>query len=112
MEGDPGQRAVDSVANRAADGAGGAGGAPAAIARLRSLLNQAPSPSAGELARAWRAERALISALPPRYGQVLEALLSRLESAAMFGEESCSFSAADLRGELTVWLTKAERTLE
>ena len=89
-----------------------AGGVAAAIARLRSLLNRAPSPGASELARAWRAERDLISALPPRYGQVLEALLSRLESAALFGEESCSFSAADLRGELTVWLTKAERALE
>jgi hypothetical protein len=42
---------------------------------------------------------------------VLEALLSRLESAVMFGEESCSFSATDLRGELSVWLTKAERAL-
>ena len=101
MEGDPGRLATDC-----------AGGAPAAIERLRSLLNQAPSPNAGELTRAWRAERELISALPPRYGQVLEALLSRLESAALFGEESCSFSATDLRGELMVWLTKAERALE
>ena len=84
---------------------------PAAISRLRDALTQAPAPTAAERARAWRAERELLAALPPRYGQVLEALLSRLESAAMFGEESCSFSAADLRGELTVWLTKAERAL-
>jgi len=82
-----------------------------AIGRLRSVLDRTPALQAAELARAWRAERELLAALPPRYGQVLEALLLRLESAAMFGEESCSFSAADLRGELTVWLTQAERTL-
>lgn len=86
-------------------------GLPAAIGRLRGVLTQAPAPPAADLARAWRAERELLAALPPRYGQVLEALLSRMESAAMFGEESCSFSAADLRGELSVWLTKAERAL-
>lgn len=82
-----------------------------AIARLRGLLAQQPIARADAFARGWRAEQALIAALPPRYGQVLESLLSRFESAAMFGEESCSFSAADLRGELSVWLDKAERTL-
>ena len=82
-----------------------------AIGRLRSVLDRTPALQAAELARAWRAERELLAALPPRYGQVLEALLSRLESAAMFGEESCSFSATDLRGELSVWLAKAERAL-
>lgn len=85
---------------------------PTAIGRLQSLLARVPAPPAAELARAWRAERELLAALPPRYGQVLESLLSRMESAAMFGEESCSFSAADLRGELTVWLAKAARALE
>lgn len=83
-----------------------------AIERLRALLEQPPAARTDEWAHRWRAEHALIAALPPRFGQVLEALLARLESAAMFGEESCSFSAADLRGELQVWLTKAERALE
>lgn len=82
-----------------------------AIDRLRGLLAQQPIARADALARGWRAEQGLIAALPPRYGQVLESLLSRFESAAMFGEESCSFSAADLRGELSVWLDKAERAL-
>lgn len=100
MDGAPGTLAADRPA-----------GLPTAIARLRGVLTQAPAPTAAELAGAWRAERELLAALPPRYGQVLEALLLRLESAAMFGEESCSFSAADLRGELTVWLTQAERML-
>ncbi len=83
-----------------------------AIERLRALLALPATPRADEWASRWRAEHDLIAALPPRFGQVLEALLARLESAAMFGEESCSFSAADLRGELQVWLAKAERALE
>ena len=83
----------------------------AALARLRALLELQPAPRSDEWANRWRAESDLIAALPPRFGQVLEALLARLESAAMFGEESCSFSAADLRGELQVWLAKAERAL-
>jgi hypothetical protein len=83
-----------------------------AIERLRALLEQPPAAGTDAWAGRWRAEHDLIAALPPRFGQVLEALLARLESAAMFGEESCSFSAADLRGELQVWLAKAERALE
>lgn len=83
-----------------------------AVGRLRATLSPSSgSASAGDLARLWRSERALLEALPPRFPQVLEALLSRVESAALFGEESCSFSASDLRAELSVWLDKAERAL-
>jgi hypothetical protein len=38
---------------------------------------------------------------------VLERLLNQLESAALFTEESCSFSQADMVGALVDWLSKA-----
>jgi hypothetical protein len=79
-----------------------------ALARLRASL-QGAQPPAGALASMWRGEVALIASLPPRYGEVLESLLTRYESAALFGEESCSFSAGDLREQLGLWLDKAER---
>jgi len=45
--------------------------------------------------------------LPPRYRTVLEQLLSSLESSAMFSDESCSFSHADLADNLGQWLQHA-----
>jgi hypothetical protein len=59
----------------------------------------------------WRAQTALLSALPPRYGQVMEDLLGRMEAGSLFTEESCSFSQEDLQANLAVWLDKAEQTL-
>jgi hypothetical protein len=61
--------------------------------------------------RTWRAETALLSALPGRYSQVLEDLLSRIEAGSLFTEESCSFSHEDLQANLAVWLDKAGQTL-
>ncbi|WP_119155305.1 hypothetical protein [Caldimonas tepidiphila] len=49
--------------------------------------------------------------LPPRYGEVLANLLERLESAALFGGESCSFSQADLVAGLQGWIDKARERL-
>lgn len=61
-----------------------------------------------ELARTWRAAaQAHQPALPARYMEVLERVLSQLESAALFTEESCSFSQADMLGALGDWLTRA-----
>jgi hypothetical protein len=60
---------------------------------------------------AWRAETGLLADLPPRYGQVLEDLLGRLESGSLFTEESCSFSQEDLHSGLASWLQKARQTL-
>ena len=54
-----------------------------------------------------RAQTALLAALPPRYGEVLLQLLDRLESSALFSEESCSFSQRDLFDSLQLWLDKA-----
>lgn len=59
----------------------------------------------------WRAQTALLAALPPRYGQVMEDLLGRMEAGSLFTEESCSFSQEDLQANLTVWLDKATQTL-
>ena len=57
------------------------------------------------------ARDALPGALPPRYAQVLDQLLDRLESSALFSEESCSFSQRDLLDGLAQWLSKAKATL-
>ena len=61
--------------------------------------------------QAWRAQANVLSALPPRYGQVMEDLLGRLEAGSLFTEESCSFSQEDLQTNLAVWLDKASQTL-
>ena len=49
----------------------------------------------------------LLAALPPRFEEVLMQLLNRLESSALFTEESCSFSRNDLLDSLQMWLDKA-----
>ncbi len=58
-----------------------------------------------------RAETELLGALPPRYAEVLHGLLDRLESSALFAEESCSFSQTDLLDSLQLWLDKAAQQL-
>ena len=60
---------------------------------------------------ATRESHALIGALPPRYGTVLSGLLDRMESSALFTEESCSFSRKDLLESLQLWLDKARLQL-
>jgi len=54
-----------------------------------------------------RAQEPLLAALPPRYGEVWLGLLDRLESSALFSEESCSFSQSALLDNLDLWLQKA-----
>jgi hypothetical protein len=58
-----------------------------------------------------RAQDDLLQALPPAFGPVWHQLLDRLESSALFSEESCSFSHGDLLDSLTMWLDKAELRL-
>jgi hypothetical protein len=67
--------------------------------------------SAGALSDTARAQTALLAQLPPRYAEVLYGLLDRLESSALFSEESCSFSQKDLIANLQVWVDKARQTL-
>lgn len=58
-----------------------------------------------------RAQHALLAELPERYTTVLHDLLDRLESSALFAEESCSFSQHDLLDSLQLWLDKARQQL-
>jgi hypothetical protein len=44
-------------------------------------------------------------------GAVWLGLLDRLESSALFSEESCSFSQSALLDHLDAWLAKAQETL-
>ncbi|WP_019140104.1 hypothetical protein [Noviherbaspirillum massiliense] len=67
--------------------------------------------SIADFCRTWRAQTTLLAALPPRYGQVMEDLLGRMEAGSLFTEESCSFSHEDLQANLSVWLDKASQTL-
>jgi hypothetical protein len=82
--------------------------------RLRSALaeHRAGELPADELAQALRGETALLARLPPRYAAALEDVLVRLESAALFSEESCSFSQRDLVEALEAWLTQAQQQLQ
>lgn len=54
----------------------------------------------------------LLAALPPQFATVLQQLLDRLESGALFSEESCSFSQKDLLDSLQQWLDHAQGQLD
>ena len=64
--------------------------------------------SVNDLARDWRdGAYAHEPELPQRYLDVMERLLNQLESSALFTEESCSFSHADMVAALADWLARA-----
>ncbi len=65
-----------------------------------------------EFAASAQALPELRAALPERFGVVLDELLNRLESSALFSEESCSFSQTDLHDSLRLWLAKAGERLQ
>jgi hypothetical protein len=83
------------------------------FSRLQSALaeHRTGDLPADDLAATLRGETALLSRLPPRYGVALEEILVRLESAALFSEESCSFSQRDLIEALDAWLARAQEQL-
>nr|WP_245912841.1 hypothetical protein [Limnohabitans curvus] len=58
-----------------------------------------------------RAQQALFKALPPQFEEVWLGLVDRLESSALFSEESCSFSQTGLLDNLALVLDKAEAKL-
>lgn len=89
---------------------------PTPLAQLdtlqRALQEAATDPAAvARFSATARAQTELLTALPPRYSEVLLNLLDRLESSALFSEESCSFSQKDLVANLTMWVEKAQATL-
>lgn len=59
-----------------------------------------------------RRHEALLQALPERYREVLLQLLDRLESSALFSEESCSFSQSGLLDNLQLWIEKARAQID
>jgi hypothetical protein len=58
-----------------------------------------------------RSQSAVFNALPPKFEEVWLNLVDRLESSALFSEESCSFSQTDLLDNLGLVLDKAEQQL-
>ena len=86
----------------------------AAIATLRTALAALRNDAATDRAfvQTARAQQALFKALPPQFEEVWLGLVDRLESSALFSEESCSFSQKDLVANLTVWAEKAQGTLD
>ena len=58
-----------------------------------------------------REQTDLFAALPPKYETVWLNLVDRLESSALFTEESCSFSQTDLLDSLAMVLDKAQAQL-
>ena len=74
-------------------------------------LHEAPQ-SAHHFSASARNHTELLAALPPRYADVLLGLLDRLESSALFSEESCSFSQKDLLANLQRWVDKARGALD
>ena len=81
---------------------------------LQQALQQhaAGKTTATELSAQARATPHLQARLPPRYAEVLQDLLDRLEASALFTEESCSFSQSELLTHLQGWADKAQETLE
>ncbi|MGN8079850.1 hypothetical protein [Variovorax sp. 22077] len=81
------------------------------VAARVAALRDSQGGSVTRLSDEARASTELLGALPPRYGEVLLGLLDRLESSALFSEESCSFSQKDLLDNLQVWVDKARGQL-
>ncbi len=59
-----------------------------------------------------RDQDVLLGAVPERYQTVWLDLIDRMESSALFTEESCSFSQTELIDSLSIWMDKAQRLLE
>jgi len=74
-----------------------------------ALSRQSEMPTT-EMIRLWRKGASTLS-LPNPYSEVLGQLLDRIESSALFSEESCSFSQKDLLDSLQLWADKARALL-
>ena len=87
--------------------------ATVALAALRMALTDLRSNALTDRAfiQTARSQNALFKALPPKFEEVWLELVDRLESSALFSEESCSFSQTDLLDNLALVLDKAEATL-
>ncbi len=83
------------------------------LSNLRHALDQtrAGNITVHQFSSDARQQSALLAQLPPPFETVLLNLLDRLESSALFSEESCSFSQKDLLDSIQLWLDKAEAKL-
>ena len=88
--------------------------AQAQLSSLQAALQQvqADTLSVAALSRLAQDQPLLAAALPARFNEVLGQLLDRLESSALFTEESCSFSQKDLLDSLQLWIDKAQLQLQ
>ena len=86
----------------------------AQLSSLQTALQQLRSDTLGVAAfsQLTQQQQALTQALPERFSEVLRQLLDRLESSALFTEESCSFSQKDLLDSLQLWIDKAQLQLQ
>ncbi len=83
------------------------------LARLRLQLDEVRcgrADSAG-LVTALRAEPGLLATLPQPFRIALEDMATRLESARLFTEDSCSFSQRELIDALAEWIGHADARL-
>ncbi len=87
--------------------------AHAQLQALQDGLDQfrAGALTAHALSEQARSQRDLLAALPAKFAEVLHQLMDRLESSALFSEESCSFSQRDLVDSLQMWVDKARLRL-
>lgn len=83
------------------------------LAQLKTGFSQLEQSqiTAAALGQQARAATELLQTLPTRYSEVLFNLLDRLESSALFTEESCSFSQKGLLDNLQMWADKAQGQL-
>ena len=79
------------------------------IKMLSDTLEQEGFGSVTELITAFRSEKSLLAELPSVFEAALESILERMESTALFAEESCSFSQNDMVDALADWLSHAQR---
>ena len=86
----------------------------AQLSSLETALQQlhSDSLSVAAFSQLVQQQQALTEALPERFSEVLRQLLDRLESSALFTEESCSFSQKELLDSLQLWIDQAQLQLQ
>ena len=84
--------------------------------KFETLQRDLKAARAGELDMGTLARRLrgliLPAALPPKFGEVLLNIADRMESSALFDDDSCSFSQSDLLEALELWAQKAAERLK
>jgi hypothetical protein len=84
--------------------------------KFETLQRDLQAARAGELDMGTFARRLrgliLPAALPPKFAEVLAEIADRMESSALFDDESCSFSQSDLLDALQVWIEQANKKLK